>query len=85
MEGSRMIQKTTVTVVCDLPHDDQAEAEGSETISFALDGTGYEIDVCAAHAQDLHAIFTGYIDHARRAGGAPARRRKARAPSGRTR
>ena len=39
-----MAQKTVVTVVCDLNHDD--EIEGSETVSFAFDGASYEIDVC---------------------------------------
>ena len=38
-----MAQKTVVTVVCDLPHD--GEIEGSETVSFAFDGTGYELSL----------------------------------------
>ncbi len=48
-----MAQKTVVTVVCDLPHD--GEIEGTETVSFAFDGTAYEIDVCSTHAKDLCA------------------------------
>lgn len=71
-----MVQKTVVTVVCDLPHDD--EAEGSDTLSFALDGTGYEIDVCSLHAKELNEIFASYVDHARRPGGTAGRRRKSR-------
>ena len=59
-----MAQKTVVTVVCDLPHD--GEIEGSETVSFAFDGTGYEIDVCATHAKDLREKFGKYVEHARR-------------------
>ena len=62
-----MVQKTVVTVVCDLPHD--GEVEGTETVSFGLDGTAYEIDVCSAHAQELHDSFAGYIEHARRVAG----------------
>jgi hypothetical protein len=82
VKGSLMVQKTVVTVVCDLPHD--GEIEGNETVSFAVDGTAYEIDVCSAHAKDLHDSFTSYIDHARRVTGA-TRRRKARSGPGRER
>ena len=63
-----MVQKTVVTVVCDLPHD--GEIEGNETVSFALDGAAYEIDVCSAHAKEVHDIFGGYIEHSRRVCGA---------------
>jgi len=59
-----MAQKTVVTVVCDLPHD--GEAEGNETVSFAFDGASYEIDVCTAHAKDLHDTFAAYAERARR-------------------
>jgi Lsr2 len=82
-KGSVMVQKTVVTVVCDLPHD--GEVEGNETVSFALDGTAYEIDVCSAHAKELHDGFSGYIEHARRVSGAAARRRKSRSGPGRER
>jgi Lsr2 len=75
VKGSLMVQKTVVTVVCDLPHD--GEIEGNDTVSFSVDGTAYEIDVCSAHAKELHDIFSGYIEHSRRVSGA-ARRRKAR-------
>jgi Lsr2 len=78
-----MVQRTVVTVVCDLPHD--GEVEGNETVSFSLDSTGYEIDVCAAHAKELHSVFSGYIEHARRVTSGAVRRRKARTGPGRER
>jgi hypothetical protein len=78
-----MVQKTVVTVVCDLPHD--GEVEGTETVSFAVDTTAYEIDVCVAHAKELHNFFNGYIEHARRVTSGVARRRKARTGPGRER
>jgi hypothetical protein len=85
-----MAQKTVVTVVCDLPHD--GEAEGNETVSFAFDGASYEIDVCTAHAKDLHDTFAAYAERARRVSAAAAavvtgggRRRKARTGPGRER
>ena len=72
-----MAQKTVVTVVCDLPHD--GEVEGTETVSFAFDGTAYEIDVCSAHAKELREKFGQYTEHARRVTGAvTGRRRRAR-------
>src|SRR5215467_2853407 len=83
LKGSWMVQKTVVTMVCDLPHDE--EVGGNETVSFSVDGTGYEIDVCTAHAKELHDIFGGYITHARRVSGSGARRRKARTGPGRER
>ena len=79
-----MAQKTVVTVVCDLPHD--GEIEGTETVSFAFDGTGYEIDVCAKHAKDLREKFGTYVEHSRRAaGGTGGRRRRSRSGPGRER
>lgn len=77
-----MVQRTVVTVVCDLPHD--GEVRSNETVAFSVDGTGYEIDVCSAHAKELHDTFSGYIAHARRLSGG-ARRRKARTGPGRER
>jgi hypothetical protein len=77
-----MVQRTVVTVVCDLPHD--GEVEGNETVAFSVDGTPYEIDVCSAHAKELHDIFGGYIAHSRRMSGG-VRRRKARTGPGRER
>ena len=77
-----MVQKTVVTVVCDLPHD--GEVEGNETVSFSVDSAAYEIDLCSPHAKELHGIFSGYVDHARRVSGT-ARRRKSRSGPGRER
>ena len=80
-----MAQKTVVTVVCDLPHD--GEVEGTETVSFAFDGTSYEIDVCATHAKDLREKFGKYVERARRVagGGGGGRRRRSRSGPGRER
>lgn len=77
-----MAQRTVVTVVCDLPHD--GEAEGKETVSFSFDGTAYEINVCSAHAKELHDNFSAIAEHSRRVS-AGGRRRKARTGPGRER
>ena len=71
-----MAQKVQVLLVCDL-HDD--EVEGTETVSFGLDGATYEIDVCDAHASELRDTFAPYVGAARRAGRAPAAARRSRA------
>ena len=60
-----MAQKVQVLLVCDL-HD--TEVEGSEAITFSVDGSAYEIDVCADHAAQLRDSFAPYIGAARRAG-----------------
>jgi hypothetical protein len=77
-----MARKITTTVVCDLPHDD--EVVSKETVSFSFEGTAYEIDVCTAHAKELHDKFGAYTGNARRAGSA-VRRRRARSGPGRER
>ncbi len=80
-----MAQRTVVTVVCDLPHED--EVEGKETVSFSIDGTAFEIDLCTTHAKELHDKFSVYADHARKTSaiGGGSRRRKARTGPGRER
>ena len=78
-----MVQKTVVTVVCDLPHD--GEIEGNETVSFSVDSSAYEIDVCSAHAKELHDIFSGYIDARQARQRRGSRRRKSRTGPGRER
>jgi nucleoid-associated protein Lsr2 len=73
-----MAQKIQTLFIDDL---DGSEAEG--TVRFGLDGTEYEIDLNAEHAQALRDALARYVRAARRAGGAarrPARAgRKARA------
>ena len=56
-----MAQKTVVTVVCDLPHD--GEIEGTETVSFAFDGTAYEIDVCSTYLPNFSRRSLACVEH----------------------
>ena len=71
-----MAQKVQVLLVCDLHEGD---VEGTETVTFAVDGAAYEIDVCDQHGAELRDAFAPYVGAARRAGraGAPARRARA--------
>jgi len=64
-----MAQKVQTLLIDDL---DGGDAEG--TIRFGLDGTEYEIDLSAEHAQALREALAPYLGAARRASGSAARR-----------
>jgi Lsr2 len=74
-----MAQIFQVLLVCDL-HGDQTP--GTETVSFAVDGSAYEIDVCDSHAAELKDAFSPYVAAGRRAGRGGGRRRAVRRPAG---
>jgi hypothetical protein len=61
-------QKVQTLFVDDL---DGSEAEG--TVRFGLDGTEYEIDLNAEHAQALRNALAQYVSAGRRAGGGARR------------
>ena len=63
-----MAQKVQTLFIDDL---DGSEAEG--TVRFGLDGTDYEIDLNAKHAQALRDALARYVQAARRAGGGARR------------
>ncbi len=63
-----MAQKIQTLFIDDL---DGSEAEG--TVRFGLDGTEYEIDLNAQHAQDLRKALARYVSAGRRAGGGARR------------
>jgi Lsr2 len=58
-------QKVQILFIDDL---DGSAAEG--TVRFGLDGTEYEIDLNAGHAQELRDALARYVKPARRAAGA---------------
>jgi hypothetical protein len=59
-----MAQRVNVVLVDDI---DGSDAE--ETVSFALDGVDYEIDLSDQHAGELRNALSLYIGHAGRTGG----------------
>jgi Lsr2 len=67
-----MAQKVQVILV-----DDVDGGKAEETVSFALDGVSYEIDVSEKNASALREALAPWVGHARRVGG--------RASSGRSR
>ncbi|GAB2471759.1 histone-like nucleoid-structuring protein Lsr2 [Xylanimonas ulmi] len=62
-----MVQKTQVMLF-----DDIDGAEADETVTFALDGVSFEIDLTAAHASELREALATWIGHARKSGGRAA-------------
>ena len=58
-----MAQKVQVLLV-----DDLDGGEASETVSFALDGNNYEIDLSGKNATELRDSFAKYVGAARKTG-----------------
>lgn len=48
--------------------DDLDGGEAAGTVRFGLDGTEYEIDISAAHSDELRRALGQYLAHARRVG-----------------
>ncbi len=59
-----MAQRVNVVLVDDLDGSDAVE-----TVSFALDGVDYEIDLSDQHASELRTALSLYVGHGRRTGG----------------
>ncbi|GAA2346248.1 MULTISPECIES: histone-like nucleoid-structuring protein Lsr2 [Streptomyces] len=73
-----MAQKVQVLLV-----DDLDGGEADETVTFALDGKSYEIDLTTANADKLRDALEPYTKSGRRTGGrAAATRGKARVATG---
>ncbi|NEC66501.1 Lsr2 family protein [Streptomyces sp. SID9727] len=73
-----MAQKVQVLLV-----DDLDGGEADETVTFALDGKTYEIDLTTSNADKLRSLLEPYAKNGRRTGGrAASGRAKGRAVSG---
>ena len=55
--------------------DDLDGGEADETVSFALDGTSYEIDLNDANATKMREALAPYVAHARKVTGSRGGRR----------
>ncbi|MFC7219577.1 Lsr2 family protein [Streptomyces polyrhachis] len=71
-----MAQKVQVLLV-----DDLDGGEADETVTFALDGKSYEIDLTTANAEKLRSALEPFTAKGRRTGGRAAGR-KVRAAAG---
>lgn len=63
-----MAQRTILELV-----DDLDGGKADETVTFALDGVEFEIDLSDENAARLRDTFAEYVGHARRTGGRKSR------------
>lgn len=63
-----MAQQIIVTLIDDL----DGKSEATQTVTFALDGVGYEIDLSDKNADKLRGALSKYVDAGRRVGKQPA-------------
>ncbi len=63
-----MAQKVSIILVDDLDGTD-----ATETVTFGLDGTTYEMDLNEANAVSLREALSGYVGHARKVTGSARR------------
>jgi hypothetical protein len=71
-----MAQRVNVVLV-----DDIDGSDADETVSFALDGVDYEIDLSDEHAAELRNAISLYVGHARRTGGRRKSGKRSAAPA----
>jgi hypothetical protein len=69
-----MAQKVNIVLV-----DDIDGSDASETVSFGLDGTTYEIDLNEKNAGQLRDALSGYVGHARKVTSSRGRRSRSAA------
>ncbi|EST20856.1 hypothetical protein N566_28010 [Streptomycetaceae bacterium MP113-05] len=72
-----MAQKVQVLLV-----DDLEGGEADETVTFALDGKTYEIDLNTANADKLRDALADFVKRGRRTGGRSSRGKAGRSSSG---
>jgi hypothetical protein len=72
-----MAQKVQVLLV-----DDLDGSTADETVTFGLDGVGYEIDLSSGNAGQLRDELAKYVEHSRKAVAVPVRRNNRRARTG---
>ncbi len=74
-----MAQKVQVLLV-----DDIDGGTADETVSFAIDGVTYEIDLTTEHATELRDALATWVGHARKVGGRSGGRSSGGSSSGGT-
>ena len=62
--------------------DDLDGSDATQTVSFGLDGTSYEIDLNDEHASAIREALAPYVGHARKATGVRRGRRSQPAAAG---
>lgn len=83
-QEKHVAQRTTITLIDDLSGDEITAGAG-RTVTFAIDGNAYEIDLTNEHAEALQAAFAEFIAAGRKIGMRSTNRRSGTpASSGRT-
>lgn len=77
-----MAQKVNIVLVSDLSGEELADGKG-ETVTFALDGKSYEMDLSNKEADKFRGAFQDYIAVARKVSGGRSSGRKSSGGSGR--
>ena len=72
-----MAQKVNIVLV-----DDIDGSEATETVSFGLDGTSYEIDLNDKNAAALRDALAAYVGHGRKVSGSRRGRRSSSSSAG---
>ncbi len=72
-----MAQRVQVMLI-----DDVDGSEGAETVTFALDGVTYEIDLSEKNAAKMRGDLASWVGHGRRVSGRSSASRPARKASG---
>lgn len=70
MKGKPVAQKVQVLLV-----DDLDGGEADETVTFAVDGVSYEIDLTTENADKLRKLLSPYVESGRKTGGRAGRGR----------
>jgi hypothetical protein len=78
-----MARTTRTIYTCDLHEADEVTDDVAE-VSFAFDGSSYEIDLCPDHRTEMEEALATYVGSARRANrsGTSSPRRTTRAATG---
>lgn len=71
-KGKHMAQKVITQLVDDMDGKELKDGEG-ETVSFALDGKSYELDLSKKNADKFRGLFQDYIAAGRKVTGKPGR------------
>jgi hypothetical protein len=73
-----MAQKVFTVLTDDIDGKELAEGD-AQTVSFAIDGTDYEIDLSTKNAEKFRATIAGYVESGRRASKGKRRSKAGRA------
>jgi len=81
VKGDEMAQRTEVLMTCDVHEGD---ADAVETVTFTVEGTSYEFELCDSHLAEFREATEIWASHSRPVGRRPSPPRAVRARRERT-